>query len=114
MFEALGPIAELHMRFVEFLAQMRADLSLQVKSGIRDGSIPKGTPPPKEETALIVRALRGIAYHRRLDPDGVDPISALRYLAATNNHRLGGPVTSHLSQTALSLTACSTTLVEQL
>jgi hypothetical protein len=49
MFEALGPIAELHMRFVEFLAQMRADLSLQVKSGIRDGSIPKGTPPQRRK-----------------------------------------------------------------
>jgi hypothetical protein len=83
-----------------------------VKKGVRDGSILKGTPSA-DEAALIVGALQGIAYQRRLDSDGFDPKPALRFLDATTNHRPGGRLFSQLSHAALSRTACSTTLVER-
>ena len=91
MFEALRPIPELRSTFVEFHATMRADLAAFVRKGLRDGSIAPGTSPTKE-AALIVAGLRGIGYQWRLDPDGFEPLPALRHLVSTTESRLrGGP-----------------------
>lgn len=87
MFEALGPIPELRSTFVEFHATMRADLASFVRKGLRDGSVAPGSSPTKE-AALIVAGLRGIGYQWRLDPDGFDPLPALRHLVATTESRL--------------------------
>jgi AcrR family transcriptional regulator len=87
MFEALGPIPELRDTFVDFHRAMRDDLARLVREGVRDGSVAKGTSPANE-AALIVGSLRGIAYQWRLDPDGFDPVPALRYLTTTTAVRL--------------------------
>lgn len=94
MFEALRPIPELRSTFVEIHATMRADLASFVRKGVRDGSIAPGTSPTKE-AALIVAGLRGVGYQWRLDPDGFDPLPALRHLTSTTDARLrSGPVSN--------------------
>jgi AcrR family transcriptional regulator len=92
MFEALRPIPELRSTFVAFHATMRADLASLVRRGLRDGSIAPGTSPAKE-AALIVAGLRGVGYQWRLDPDGFDPLPALRHLASTTDARLRHGIT---------------------
>jgi hypothetical protein len=87
MFEALGANIVLRDRFVEFHRTMRADLAKLVRRGRRDGSVRRGVRP-EDEATLVVAELRGIAYQWLLDPDGFDPVSALRCLAEAIDHRL--------------------------
>jgi AcrR family transcriptional regulator len=86
MFEALGPVPDLRTRFVELHSTMRTDLARLIRRGVRDGSIRKGTSPA-DEAALMVSAIRGIAYQWLLEPEGFDPVPALRYLATTTEAR---------------------------
>jgi AcrR family transcriptional regulator len=87
MFEALGANVVLRDHFIEFHRTMRADLAKLVRRGRRDGSVRRGLRP-EEEATLVVAELRGIAYQWLLDPDGFDPVSALRCLAEAIDHRL--------------------------
>jgi AcrR family transcriptional regulator len=87
MFEALGPNVALRQHFVEFHRTMRADLAKLVRRGHRDGSIRRALRP-EDEAMLVVAGLRGIAYQWRLDPDGFDPVNALRCLADAIEYRL--------------------------
>jgi AcrR family transcriptional regulator len=87
MFEALGPNVALRQHFVEFHRTMRADLAKLVRRGIRDGSVARQRRPD-EEAMLVLAGLRGIAYQWRLDPDDVDPATALRVLGDATEQRL--------------------------
>lgn len=90
MFEALGPNESLRRHFVDFHRTMRSDLAHLVRRGVRDGSVARRRRPD-EEAMLVVAGLRGIAYQWRLDPDGFDPVAALRVLAAATDQRLQAP-----------------------
>jgi AcrR family transcriptional regulator len=87
MFEALGPNVALRTHFVEFHRTMRADLAKLVRRGLRDGSVARHRRPD-DEAMLVVAGLRGIAYQWRLDPDGFEPVPALRVLGDATEQRL--------------------------
>jgi AcrR family transcriptional regulator len=87
MFEALGPNVSLRRHFVEFHRTMRADLATLVRRGLRDGSVARHRRPD-EEAMLVVAGLRGVAYQWRLDPEGFDPVPALRALWEATEQRL--------------------------
>jgi len=87
MFEAVGPAADLRSTFVQLHADMRADFARFVRRGLRDGSIRSGLSPDLE-AAVVVAGVRGIAYQWLLDPDGFEPVTALRYLARVTDERL--------------------------
>ena len=75
-FEALGGVPELRAHFVGFHRTMRADMARFVRRGLRDGSIVPGVSP-KAEAAAVVGSLRGIGYQWLLDPDEIDPQTAI-------------------------------------
>jgi AcrR family transcriptional regulator len=87
MFEAVGPVAELRSTFVELHADMRADFARFVRRGLRDGSVRDGMSPDIE-AAVIVAGIRGIGYQWLLDPNGLDPVVALRYLSRITDERM--------------------------
>ena len=87
MFEAVGPVAELRGTFVQLHADMRTDFARFVRRGIRDGSVRAGLSPDGE-AATIVGGIRGVGYQWLLDPDGFQPVPALRYLKRICEDRL--------------------------
>ena len=87
IFEALGPVEELRVRFVQFNREARASVVAMIERGIADGSIVPGTDPDVEAQA-IVAALRGVGYQWRLAPGEFDPVPALDHLIATTRARL--------------------------
>jgi AcrR family transcriptional regulator len=87
MFEAVGPAADLQSTFVQLHADMRADFARLIRRGLRDGSVRYGTSPDNE-AAVIVAGIRGIGYQWLLDPDGFQPVTALRYMAGLIDERL--------------------------
>jgi AcrR family transcriptional regulator len=90
MFEALGPIPELHSTIADLHDGLRADLAKLIRVGLRDGSIRQGISPTDEAT-LIVAGLRGVAYQWLLQPDAFDAARALRHLARATKERLASP-----------------------
>jgi AcrR family transcriptional regulator len=89
MFEAVGPDDGLRKRFAAFHDMMRTDIAGLLARGVDDGSVRADTDP-EAEAALMVAALRGIAYQWLLDPDGYDLVRHLVYLDTTTRSRLGG------------------------
>ena len=87
MFEAVGPAGDLRAIFVRLHADMRTDFVRLIRRGMRDGSIQSGMSP-ENEGAVIVAAIRGVGYQWLLDPDGFEPVRALRYLAQVTDDRL--------------------------
>lgn len=90
MFEALGPIPDLHAAVAELHDAMRADLAKLIRTGLRDGSVRKGLVPA-DEVALIVAGLRGIGYQWLLQPESFDAARAFRHLARATQERLASP-----------------------
>jgi AcrR family transcriptional regulator len=90
MFEALGPIPDLHATIALLHDAMRADLAKLIRAGLRDGSVRKGVSPV-DEAAFIVAGLRGIGYQWLLQPEEFDATRAFRHLAGATKHRLAQP-----------------------
>lgn len=90
MFEALGPIPDLHDTIASLHDAIRADLARLIRSGLRDRSIRQGLSP-SDEAALIVAGLRGIGYQWLLQPDGFDAARAFKHLARATEERLAAP-----------------------
>jgi len=87
IFEATGdPV--LRERFVASQRLMERDVASLVRRGIGDGSIRAGVDP-QVEAALLVAALRGIAYQWFLYPEEVDLVGLHRALAARLAERIG-------------------------
>lgn len=76
IFEALGPVPELHDRFVKFHQILRTRISSTIRIGIEDGSIDSAVDPDKQ-AAMITAQLRGVGYLWQLDPDSLDPAGVL-------------------------------------
>jgi AcrR family transcriptional regulator len=90
MFEALGPIPDLHATIAVLHDAMRADLAKLIRAGLRDGSVRKGVSPA-DEAALIVAGLRGIGYQWLLQPEEFNATRAFRHLARATKYRLAQP-----------------------
>jgi AcrR family transcriptional regulator len=71
IFEAVGPVPELHDRFVAFHMNQRKRIATYLRNGVEDGSIRAGVDP-ELQAALIVAQLRGVGYLWKLDPDTID------------------------------------------
>ena len=78
----------LRERFVASQRLMERDVARLVRRGIGDGSIRVGVDP-RVEAALLVAALRGIAYQWFLYPEEVELIGLHRALAARLAERIG-------------------------
>lgn len=76
IFEAAGPVPELHDRFVAFHEGQRSRIAGYIKDGIEDGSIVGGIDPERQ-AAMIVAQLRGVGYLWKLDPKSIDSESVL-------------------------------------
>ncbi|WP_181311275.1 TetR/AcrR family transcriptional regulator [Nocardioides campestrisoli] len=76
IFEAAGPVPELHDRFVEFHLDQRERISSHIRNGLADGSINEGVDPDAL-AAMIVAQLRGVGYLWKLDPDSIDATAVL-------------------------------------
>jgi AcrR family transcriptional regulator len=87
MFEAVGPAVDLRPTFVQLHADMRNDFARLIRRGLRDGSVRPGISADSE-AAVIVAGIRGIGYQWVLDPEGFEPVPALRYLARLTDERL--------------------------
>jgi AcrR family transcriptional regulator len=87
IFEASGDPA-LRERFVASQRLMERDVARLLRRGIGDGSIRPGVDP-SVEAALLVAALRGIAYQWFLYPEEVEIVDLHRALAARLAERIG-------------------------
>ncbi|MEM8922125.1 MAG: TetR/AcrR family transcriptional regulator [Actinomycetota bacterium] len=87
MFEAVGGDDGLRRRFAKFHEGFRADVTSTVKRGQCDGSV-RADLDPEQEGALLVSAIRGIAYQWLLDPQGSEPVAALAHLRDVVEERL--------------------------
>lgn len=76
IFEATGPVPELHERFVAFHRNQRARIATYIRTGLEDGSILPGIDP-EHQAAVIVAQLRGVGYLWKLDPDSIDADAVL-------------------------------------
>jgi AcrR family transcriptional regulator len=70
MFEALGPTPELVTEFRGLHRTFRADIERAIRQGVEAGTIRADVDPPAQ-AALLLGALRGLAFQALLDPDGV-------------------------------------------
>lgn len=76
IFEALGPVPELHDRFLTFHRNLRSRIAATISTGVEDGSIDSETNP-EQQAALIVAQLRGVGYLWQLDRESIDPAAVL-------------------------------------
>ncbi|MEU1984510.1 TetR/AcrR family transcriptional regulator [Nocardia sp. NPDC019395] len=71
IFEAIGPVPELHDRFIAFHRNQRMRIANHISTGIRDGSIRRDIES-EQQAAMIVAQLRGVGYLWKLDPGTID------------------------------------------
>ncbi|KJL42309.1 TetR/AcrR family transcriptional regulator [Microbacterium trichothecenolyticum] len=76
IFEALGPIPELHERFVVFNRRLRNRIASTIEQGVQDGSVVAGTDPDLVANEIVAQ-LRGVGYLWQLDPASIDAASVL-------------------------------------
>jgi len=70
MFEAFGPTPELVTEFRELHRVFRADIERAIREGVDAGTIRADVDAPAQ-AALLLGALRGLAFQALLDPDGI-------------------------------------------
>jgi AcrR family transcriptional regulator len=70
MFEAFGPTPELVKEFRDLHRLFRADIERAIREGVAAGTIRADVDAPAQ-AALLLGALRGLAFQALLDPDGI-------------------------------------------
>ena len=89
MFEALGPTPELVSEFRELHRVFRADIERAIREGMDAGTI-RADVDPSAQAALLLGALRGLAFQALLDPDGI-PLAAAYEAEKQNLRRVLAP-----------------------